>query len=435
MAENKIPWIRFQKTFGCGTTRGQKVLDRFGGRPEAVFQESAEKLAATGLLTAGELKNMTGQGTEEAAWRVLDFCEDYGCQALTPDDEEYPLCLRQIYNFPAVLYVRGSLSGLDEVLAIAMVGTRRPSDYGVRAAERIAGGLAEKGAVIVSGLARGIDTVSHTAALKAGGKTIAVLGCGIDIVYPLENAQLLELIVRYGGAVVTEFPPETQPLPRHFPIRNRVISGLSQGVVIVEGSRRSGSLITAGHAYAQNRDVFAVPGSIFSAASEGPNYLLSQHAKAVDRAEAILEEYEYRIEWEPKKKEEEKFFSEAREPIEQEKFPPQIRGSKEKEKFFSAKPLSSFEESEKNGYNDERRPEDRRGGGKERRSTAIQQPLPAYLDEAQRKVYETLASEPRTADYIAAQSGLPTPAILSALTQLEIFGLVKTHPGRRFSLL
>lgn len=407
MAESKIPWIRFQKTFGCGATRGQKVLDRFGGSPEAIFREPVEKLSETGLFTAGELKNMTTTGSEESAWKVLDFCEDYGCEALTPEDEDYPDCLRQIYNCPAVLYVRGSLSGLDESLAIAMVGTRRPSDYGERAAGMIAGGLAEKGAVIVSGLARGIDTVSHTAALKAGGRTIAVLGCGIDIVYPAENVRLAEQIVRYGGAVVTEFPPGEQPLNFHFPIRNRIISGLSHGVVIVEGTRRSGSLITAGHAYAQNRDVFAVPGSIFSATSEGPNYLLSQHAKAVDCVEAILEEYEYRIQWEPK----------------------------EKEKIFSGKSPSSFEESEKNGYNDERRFEDRPDRKKEKAETAVQQPLPAYLDEGQRKVFQTLTQEPCTADYIAAQSGLPTPAVLSALTQLEIFGLVKTHPGRRFSPL
>lgn len=408
--KSKIPWIRFQKTFGCGTTRGQKVLDRFDGRPEAIFQGPMEKLSASGLFTAGELKNMTAAGSEESAWKVLDFCEDYGCEALTPDDEEYPNCLRQIYNCPAVLYVRGSLAGLDESLAIAMVGTRRPSDYGIKAARMIAGGLAEKGAVIVSGLARGIDTVSHTAALKAGGKTVAVLGCGIDIVYPAENARLMELIIRGGGAVVTEFPPGEQPLHFHFPVRNRVISGLSQGVVIVEGTRRSGSLITASHAYAQNRDVFAVPGSIFSDASEGPNYLLSQHAKAVDCVEAILEEYEYRLQWEPREK--------------------------EKEKIFSEKPPSSFEESEKNGYNDERRPEDRPDRKRREASkTVVRQPLPAYLDEAQRKVCETLTRQPVTADYIAAQSGLPTPAILSALTQLEIFGLVETHPGRRFSLV
>ena len=414
VVESKIPWIRFQKTFGCGTVRGQKVLDRFDGRPEAIFREPVKKLVDTGLFSAAELKNMTTTGSEESAEKVLDFCEDNGCEAMTPDNPDYPVSLRQIYNCPAVLYVRGSLSGLDEALAIAMVGTRRPTDYGLKAADHIAGGLSEKGAVIVSGLAKGIDAASHTAALKAGGRTIAVLGCGIDIVYPAENAQLAELIVRYGGAVVTEFPPGTPPMRYNFPIRNRVISGLSNGVVIVEGTRCSGSLITAGHAYSQNRDVFAVPGSIFSTASEGPNYLLAQHAKAVDCVEAILEEYEYRIQWEPRRA----------------------------EKINSQKTLSSFEESEKNGYNDERQPE-RKGRSKARpnreegkKAAPVRQPLPTYLGEAQRKVCEVLSGEePRTADYITTQSGLTASAVLTALTQLELFGLVKVHPGRRFTLV
>lgn len=408
--EAKLPWIRFQRAFGYGTTRGQKLLTRFG-HPSAIFGEPPQRLARTGIFTPAELRNLAKEATEEAARKVLDFCNDYGCDVLTPDDPDYPLRLREIYNFPAVLYVRGSLAGLDEQLTIAMVGTRKTTDYGLRAADTIAGELAEKGAVIVSGMARGIDTASHTAALKAGGRTIAVLGCGIDIVYPPENAQLEELIIRYGGAVVTEFPPGEQPLPFHFPIRNRIISGLSNGVVVVEGTRRSGSLITAGHAFAQNRDVFAVPGSIFSPASSGPNYLLSQSAKAVESVESILEEYEYLIQWEPRQ---------------------------QPEKIISQKPPSSFEESEKNGYNDERRSREKDRPGREEREKEqepAQQPLPAFLNETQQKVYDVLADGGvRTADYIAAQSGLPISPVLSALTQMEIFGLVRTHPGRRFSL-
>ena len=405
--ESKIPWIRFQKTFGYGTARGQKILDRFGGRPEKLFGEPMKNLAATGMFRPVELKNMTTAGSEESAWRVLDLCEDNGCQVLTPDDPDYPVNLRQISGFPAVLYVRGSLAGLDESLSIAMVGTRRPTEYGIKAADAIAGALSEKGAVIVSGLAKGIDTASHIAALKAGGRTVAVLGCGIDIVYPAENARLADLILRHGGAVVTEFPPGTQPMRHHFPIRNRIISGLSHGVVIVEGTRRSGSLITANHAYAQSRDVFAVPGSIFSKTSEGPNYLLAQYAKAVDCVESILEEYEYRLHWEPR----------------------------QTEKINSQKTLSSFEQSEENGYNDGRRSEGKGRPGREEgeKAAPVRQP-PGFLSEAQRKVFMALSGEePRTSDYIAQESGLAAPAVLTALTQLEIFGLVRTHPGKRFS--
>lgn len=410
--EEQLSWIRYQQIFGYGTTRGQKLLTRLG-HPSVLFRTPPARLAGKGFLTSVELDRLRREGSEEAAQKILDRCWDLGYQVLTPDDEGYPQRLREIYGCPAVLYLRGSLEGLDDCLAIGMVGTRKSTEYGNRAAETIAGELAEKGVIIVSGLARGIDTVSHTAALKAGGRTIAVLGCGLDVVYPPENAQLEELIVRYGGAVVTEYPPGTKPIPRHFPIRNRIISGLSNGIVVVEGSRHSGSLITANHAFSQNRDVFAVPGSIFSQASSGTNFLLRQNAKAVDGVESILEEYPYLIQWEPD------------------------QGAEEKKVFEN--PPSGFEESEQNGYNEERRAGRRSPSPKEKEPTPpappVQEPLPAWLSETQRQVHEVLAGgEVQTADFIAQESGLPLPAVLSALTQMEILGLVKIHPGRRFSL-
>lgn len=401
--EDRIAWIRFQQVFGGGTTRGRKVLDHFG-HPSAFFAESENRLERMGLMQA-ELERLRTVGSEENAEKILDRCCDIGCNVLTPDDPDYPQRLREIYSFPAALYFRGSLAGLDDCLAIGMVGTRACSDYGRRAAQAIAGELAEKGAVIVSGMARGIDTASHVAALKAGGRTIAVLGCGIDIVYPPENDQLEQLILRYGGAVVTEYPPGTKPLRRHFPIRNRIISGLSNGVVVVEGTRRSGSLITAGHAFAQNREVFAVPGSIFAHASEGPNYLLRQNAKAVDSVESILEEYQYLIQWEAPGEEPDK---------------------------------TLFEESEEKGYNEGQRPLESPSPAPKLKSKPKPKPKqvpPAYLTEAQQKIYTILSSgEVFTADYLSIESGLPLPAVLSALTQMEIFGVVKIHPGRRFSL-
>lgn len=395
--ENRIAWIRFQQIFGYGTVRAGKILDRLG-HPSALFAETEARLGQLGF-TQVELERFRTTGSEEEARKILDRCYKKDCRLLTPDDPDYPQRLREIYSFPAVLYLRGSLSGLDDCLAIGMVGTRVCTDYGRRAARTLAGELAEKGVVIVSGMARGIDTVSHTAALRAGGRTIAVLGCGIDIVYPPENLQLEETILQYGGAVVTEYPPGTQPLPRHFPVRNRIISGLSNGVVVVEGTRHSGSLITAGHAFAQNRDVFAVPGNIFSPASQGPNYLLRQNAKAVDGVESILEEYQFLIQWET-----------PEEPIQK----------------------SLFEELEKKGYNEEQRPLEKTSA---KRKPAQQEVLPAYLTEVQQKIYAVLTSgEVFTADHIAARSGLPLPGVLAALTQMEIFGIVKIHPGRRFSL-
>lgn len=404
---DRLDWVRFQQVFGCGSTRGRKVLDHFGS-PGAFLAQRPGEMARLGL-NQRELERLGTVGSEEAAQKILDRCRALGCKALIPEDPGYPQRLREIYNYPAVLYLQGDLDGLDQKLAIAMVGTRNCTDYGRRAARAIAEGLAEKGAVIVSGLARGIDTVSHEATLRAGGRTVAVLGCGVDIVYPPENARLEKQILRHGGAVVSEYPPGTRPLPRHFPIRNRVISGLSNGVVVVEGTRRSGSLITASHAFTQSREVFAVPGDIFSRTSEGPNYLLRQSAKAVDGLESILEEFQFLIQWVP------------------------AEGTEEK---------TLFEESEQKGYNGGQRPLGESPRPERRPEPELkldpepaQLALPAYLTETQQKIYAVLGSgEVFTADLIAAQSGLPLPAVLADLTRMEIFGLVRIHPGRRFSL-
>lgn len=209
-------------------------------------------------------------------------------RVVTLADDTYPLLLKEIPDPPLVLHFRGDVSLLART-SIAVVGSRRASPYGVNAAAHIAKQLASTGIVIVSGLARGIDAAAHHAALDAGGTTIAVLGTGIDVVYPRGNARLFQRIEEHG-LIVSEFPPGSPPLPIHFPIRNRVISGLTQGTVIVEATARSGSLITARMAAEQNRDVFAVPGSIFAAGSEGTHRLIQYGAKLVHDVNDVLEE-------------------------------------------------------------------------------------------------------------------------------------------------
>ena len=208
--------------------------------------------------------------------------------AVTLADPEYPSLLRQIVDPPPALFYRGDLA-LAQKPSIAMVGSRRASPYALNAAEHLAGQLVSAGIVIVSGLARGVDSASHAAALEAGGTTIAILGTGIDIVYPRSNRRLFRTIEE-RGLILSEFPPGTPPLPMNFPIRNRVISGISLGTVIVEATSRSGSLITARTAAEQNREVFAVPGPIFSAGSEGTHRLIQYGAKLVHDANDILEE-------------------------------------------------------------------------------------------------------------------------------------------------
>ncbi|MBI4280006.1 MAG: DNA-protecting protein DprA [Armatimonadetes bacterium] len=207
---------------------------------------------------------------------------------LAPADAAYPAGLRNIYDPPPVLYLRGRLVP-EDVLAVAVVGTRRPTPYGLAAAERIAGDLARAGLTVVSGLARGIDGAAHRAALRAGGRTVAVLGCGVDVAYPPEHRRLIDDMVRHG-AVLSEFPPGTPPRRQHFPRRNRLISGLSLGVVVVEGAEDSGALITADFALDQGREVFAVPGPIFAPQSRGPHWLIAQGARLVADAADILEE-------------------------------------------------------------------------------------------------------------------------------------------------
>lgn len=226
---------------------------------------------------------------------VLDACGKKNITILTYDDINYPDSLRVIPNPPYVLYLRGEIMNWDRLLGIGVVGTRSCDRYGIEVTRKLAGELAENGVTVIAGMARGIDTVAARAALDAGNKTIAVLGCGADIVYPPENKKIMQEIIE-NGAVISEYPPGALPLPAHFPWRNRIISGLSRGVLVTEAPKRSGALITANAALEQGKDVFAVPGSIFAKNCEGTNALLAGGAKAVYSAQGILEEYTFEIE-------------------------------------------------------------------------------------------------------------------------------------------
>jgi DNA processing protein len=214
--------------------------------------------------------------------------EKVGGRILTLGEENYPKRLKEIYDPPPVLYVRGELRKQDE-LAISIVGSRKTSPYGRWFTERVSRELAQQGVTIVSGMARGIDSVAHQGAISEGGRTIAVLGCGVDIVYPRENRRLCEQVIDHG-AVVSEFPMESPPEAGHFPKRNRIISGLSLGVVVVQAGKDSGSLITANYALEQGRDVFAVPGNVGAESTQGTNHLIKQGAKLVESSEDILQE-------------------------------------------------------------------------------------------------------------------------------------------------
>ncbi|MCX8011837.1 MAG: DNA-processing protein DprA, partial [Desulfobacterota bacterium] len=271
--------------------------------PEKVFQVSAEELRKVEGIGPQTIEAILNFRENEEVEKELYLIEKYGVKLLTITDENFPENLKQIYDPPPFLYVRGEIKKEDN-LAIAIVGSRNASSYGRSITKKLARALTERGFTVISGLARGIDTFAHKGALEIGGRTIAVLGSGIDIIYPRENKILAEEIIS-SGALVTEFPFGTKPEATNFPSRNRIISGLSLGTVIVEASFRSGSLITARLALEQGREVFAVPGNIDSPGSKGTNRLIKEGAKLVVDAEDIIEEispqYSSIITFEPKK--------------------------------------------------------------------------------------------------------------------------------------
>ena len=282
-----IPWLALRSIPGIGVVIFHRLLSRFGS-PEAVFQASTLDLRAVPGVTPGIVKAITSYADWPRWDAVVERLVAEGGDIITCRDERFPANLRAIPYTPPFLYVRGSLAPQDE-RAIALVGTRRPSHYGRKMGYRLAAELARHGVTVVSGLARGIDTAVHQGALEAGGRTLAVLGCGLDIVYPPENKALYSAIPKQG-ALISEFPPGTPPEARNFPIRNRLISGLAQGVVVVEAGEQSGTHITARCALEQGREVFAVPGPIDLPGSVGPHRWIQQGAKLVCQAADILEE-------------------------------------------------------------------------------------------------------------------------------------------------
>jgi DNA processing protein len=285
--EDKLYWLALNMVPGIGPITYRNLVARFRD-PEQVFAASAKALAAVEGIGEKTIRAIKSFPATEVATEELKKATDLGVSILTLRDEGYPKNLLQIYDPPPVLYVRGIWDVKDAPM-VAMVGSRKGSPYGRVVTKRVSKELALAGVTVVSGMARGIDTCAHLGALEAGGMTIAVFGCGIDIIYPPENEKLFFAITGHGAAI-SEFPLSTPPEGKNFPKRNRVISGLSLGVVIVEATADSGSLITASHALEQGREVFAVPGNVGMATSKGTNALIKQGAKLVEGAQDILVE-------------------------------------------------------------------------------------------------------------------------------------------------
>jgi len=368
---DKLPYLALKSIPGVGPVLFQRLLARFG-HPARVFEARTEELLGVKGVNrdlAQDLLAFRDWDRVEAEFAKMSAA---GIEVIMPDDPRFPARLKQIPYPPALLFLKGTLLPQDD-LALAVVGTRSASYYGLKTCRRLAGALAARGVTVVSGLARGIDTAAHQEALENGGRTLAVLGCGLDVVYPPENLKLYGQIPEQG-ALISEFPLGTPPEARNFPIRNRIISGLALGVVVVEAGLKSGTGITVRYALDQGREVFAVPGPIDSPTSVGPHRLIQQGAKLVQDVEDIFQE-----------------------------FPDLARGPGP---LFGVP--SRVSET---------------GGPAAAGATRPEDPLLAIL-----------GSDPLPLEELLRATGLPAPQVLSRLTVLELEGLIRELPGKRFVL-
>jgi DNA processing protein len=288
--ENVLPWFLLKSVPGIGRYLFKRFLDHFDS-PQSVMAAPVEALCRVDGVTPRLARRIKNHRLPETVKKDLELVQHRQIQIVTMSDSAYPALLRHIDDPPPFLYVLGTLN--PEANCISVVGSRNATTYGRSTARRLSADLTTQGFTVVSGMALGIDTAAHEGALQAGGKTIAVLGSGFEYIYPAANRKLSKLIAE-NGAVITEFPMQTEPEAYNFPIRNRIISGMSLGTVVVEASRKSGSLITARLAAEQNREVFAVPGSIQSFKSIGTHTLIKQGAKLVENIQDIIEEISYK---------------------------------------------------------------------------------------------------------------------------------------------
>ena len=279
-------WIGFNIISGIGRVKFAQLENYFGNLEDA-WQAAPAELKHAGL-DSSSIRAITSWRPKISLEAEMEKLDRYGVKVFTWHDSGYPSRLKEIYDYPPIIYVRGSLLAEDE-WCVAVVGTRRATVYGRQVTEEIVADLAHNKITIVSGLARGIDSIAHKSALDAGGRSLAVFACGLDTVYPGENADLARSIIQHG-ALISEYPLATKPRADNFPRRNRIMSGLSLGVLVTEAGETSGAMITAHLALEQNREVFAIPGSILSPASGGTNHLIQEGAKLVRNYTDILEE-------------------------------------------------------------------------------------------------------------------------------------------------
>ncbi len=399
---------------GMNTDKAEALVRKFG-TAENVYKASYNDYKETGLFDGQELKALADKRMNRVA-EAVEKMRLLGGNIITYQSSSYPPLLKCISDPPLVLYTRGTIPKWNELAAIGVVGTRNYSDYGVKATRHICTGLARAGITIVSGMARGIDSVAAKSALDMGMKTIAVLGCGVDVVYPPENERLMMEIIN-NGLVISEYPPGTQPIGKHFPVRNRIISGLSQGVLICEAPEKSGALITAGLAADNNRDVFAIPGDISKYNYRGCNKLIQMGAKLVTEAEDILEEYaaETRVL---------KLINKSRA---KKVYAPSIKIDEDSVNRFSVDmEISSLERDAKASEDKPAKgevPAERRKGAEELTD-----------DVNEREIIRILENGMCSVDDIAEKTDIDIAVINSCLVVMEMNGITERMPGNLYKL-
>jgi len=364
-----LPWFCLKSVPGIGNHLFKRLIDRFH-LPEAVFQASRHELLEIEGISQRQADAILNYEAPGSIKTELEQTDQKGFEIITQADSAYPPLLKEIPDPPPFLYVSGSLDGSSK--NIAVVGSRNPTAYGISATQNLCADLTAHGITIVSGMAVGIDTAAHRGALAGKGNTIAVLGSGFNKIYPSQNRSLFKRISE-EGAVISEFALNTEPEAHHFPIRNRIISGMSMGTIVVEATRRSGSLITARLAADQNREVFAVPGSIQSFKSTGTHALIKQGAKLVENARDVIEELAAYMDMEP----------------------PVLR-------------------------------QDGLPNHTERK--------PPSLSPEEQTVYDSLSPYPEHIDTLIRRTHIESGKLLSLLLQLELKGIVQQLPGKYFAI-
>lgn len=394
----KIYWVWLQSALGISpSVKSDELVSYFGSAKELYFAGEYE-WRISGILSPSQITKL--KKTElSVGEKIVSQCIKNNWQIITPDDGKYPSMLFKLPNFPSVLYTIGDLDCLKNKISIAVVGTRQPTRNSACIARALSSSMVRSDAVIVSGGALGIDSAAHTGALDEKGKTIAVLGCGFNCNY-LEANRALRNEISQNGALITEYPPDTQALGRNFPVRNRIISGLSYGTVVIEASEKSGSLITANYALEQGRDVFAVPGDITSSGFTGTNKLIHDGAKPIFSAMDILEEYAMRY---PDKMDIDKIESQ-----------------------LTMKTYSDPPSKKKTDDNPQK--------SDSADVKFIKFPEPPLLSDNARKIYRAFDTIQMQADEIILKTSLDAGSFSSAMTELEMFDLIELCAGKTYKL-